>query len=793
MTDQTVTCPACSSTLELRVPASGTWTVSAATCPNCGQTVPLHLPPASGNVEEPDSTLPAPAQERASAAEGQDSPREPTAGQWTLAAPQGPPRSGEFPFLAPPQQLDELGRLGPYRVLGLLGEGGMGVVFRAEDPTLRRQVALKVMLPHFARDPVAKARFLREARAQAAVDHDHIISIYQVGEERDVAFITMPLLKGLSLADALKANPLVPVGEAVRIAREMAEGLAAAHECGLVHRDIKPANVWLEGQNRQVKILDFGLARAASQTEGAEQVTQQGAIIGTPAYMSPEQATGEPVDSRTDLFSLGVVLYQMLTGQRPFTGKNSPAVLISVVSHSPPRPAALNPQVPSELDALTMRLLAKGVANRPPTAEEVVDALLAVESSMNRTRQLSAVAPASPDPWESIANTDPEPGAVVEPRQSVSTTGVDTTPVQGQSNSRGKGRPWVMVAALLVFGGLAVVAADIIIKIKNKDGSETEIKLPDTATVTVTKDGKELGKFGPEPAKKDLPIPVTPPAAEPKDDPIDYAAERRAAETLLKAESGHLAVILADGKWQGRSLAEWRAGKLPEGPFHIEGAQLRSSATDEVVASLAPCSRLVHLTVGTDGITNPVGDAGFKMLRGFPRLRELYLRNVKFGDAGFGFVRGCPQLMNLDIIATKITEEGLTSLRHCPQLRAFFAPPGLTESGLATVVANCRELRSLTLIQSKTSLRPLAALPRLRHLHCSNESLDDDSAIALGKVPYLESLNCDYPTPAAFARLAPLNGRLRTLISGRSRSRRCLCGTACGTAYSSSPSWRRSR
>ncbi|MFO0822523.1 MAG: protein kinase [Gemmataceae bacterium] len=329
----------------------------------------------------------------------------------TLIAPQGPPRSGEFPFLAQPIQADEIGRLGAYRVLGKLGAGGMGTVFRAEDPVLRRQIALKVMLPQFAAQPDSKARFLREARAQAAVDHDHIVAIYQVGEEGDAPFIAMPLLKGESLADRLKTNPVLAVEEAARIAREMAMGLAAAHAQNLVHRDIKPANVWLEDRSRRVKILDFGLAREEANSDASEAetlhgsnistpssateaLTQHGAIIGTPAYMSPEQAKGEPVDARTDLFSLGIVLYQMLTGRQPFTGTNTTGILVSVASHMPPRPAVLNPEVPPELDALTMRLLAKSPAARPPFAAEVAAQLTAFAARMDQSGQfLSGVDP----------------------------------------------------------------------------------------------------------------------------------------------------------------------------------------------------------------------------------------------------------------------------------------------------------------------------------------------------------------------------------------------------------------
>ncbi|MCE9563479.1 MAG: protein kinase [Planctomycetes bacterium] len=220
-----VVCPACDASFKGE--SSLTEGAAVAKCPKCGEAVSLNAADATSASEASPSEFP----ETASVVAGVGASDAPTDG--TLAAPSGPPSSAEYPFLAAPQKPDELGRLGQYRVLGVLGAGGMGVVFRAEDPVLRRQIALKVMLPQYASHPAAKARFLREARSQAAVEHNHIIAIYQVAEERDIAYITMPFLKGQTLADALKANPNVPVGEAVRIAREMAEGLAAAHENGL--------------------------------------------------------------------------------------------------------------------------------------------------------------------------------------------------------------------------------------------------------------------------------------------------------------------------------------------------------------------------------------------------------------------------------------------------------------------------------------------------------------------------------------------------------------------------------
>ncbi|MCE9566581.1 MAG: SUMF1/EgtB/PvdO family nonheme iron enzyme [Planctomycetes bacterium] len=276
-----------------------------------------------------------------------------------------------------------LTHLGEYALLGELGRGGMGVVYRAEDPRLKREVALKVMLPQFAANPQAKARFVREARAQAKVEHDHVAAIFQVSDHDGLPYLVMPLLKGTTLQAALVANPRPPLGDVIRIGREVAEGLAAAHEKGLVHRDIKPANVWLEGKKHRVKLLDFGLARIVSDAEGTDgPITQEGGVVGTPAYMSPEQGRGLPVDGRTDLFSLGVMLYQMTTGELPFRGLTTLAILTALALDNPPPPSTLNPAVPQALSDFVMRLLAKDPATRPPTAEFAAEEMRAIESGL---------------------------------------------------------------------------------------------------------------------------------------------------------------------------------------------------------------------------------------------------------------------------------------------------------------------------------------------------------------------------------------------------------------------------
>jgi hypothetical protein len=300
---------------------------------------------------------------------------------------------GAYDFLAPPQGPDEMGRLGPYRVLGVLGSGGMGVVFRAEDLLLKRPVALKVIKSR-PDSASARARFLREAQSAAALAHDHVVTVYQVGEDRGVLFLAMPLLEGETLHDRLEREGRLPVGEVLRLGREMAEGLAAAHAKALIHRDIKPANVWLESRPGgpgagepgasatgartagRAKLLDFGLARAVSD---AGQLTREGAVLGTPAYMAPEQARGEVVGTRADLFSLGCVLYRMATGQPAFQAPDSVSLLVAVATEEPAPPRQVNPAVPAALTDLVVRLLAKRPEDRPPSARAVAEALAALE------------------------------------------------------------------------------------------------------------------------------------------------------------------------------------------------------------------------------------------------------------------------------------------------------------------------------------------------------------------------------------------------------------------------------
>jgi hypothetical protein len=278
---------------------------------------------------------------------------------------------GRLDFLAPSDKPGSLGRLGHYEVQEVIGRGGMGVVLKAFDENLHRVVAIKVMAPQLAAAATARARFTREARAQAAVTHDHVVTIHAVDESAGLPYLVMQYIAGVSLQDRLDRSGPLQLHVVLRIGMQAASGLAAAHAQGLVHRDVKPANILLENGVERVKLTDFGLARAADDAS----LTQSGVIAGTPQYMSPEQAEGKPVDARSDLFSLGSVLYAICTGRLPFLASSSMAVLKRVCEDTATPIRELNADIPDWLAELIAKLHVKDPAERFQSATEVADLL----------------------------------------------------------------------------------------------------------------------------------------------------------------------------------------------------------------------------------------------------------------------------------------------------------------------------------------------------------------------------------------------------------------------------------
>ncbi len=274
-------------------------------------------------------------------------------------------------LLGPTDDPNMLGRIGPYEIIGLLGQGGMGAVFKGFDRSLNRFVAIKMLLPHLAASGAARKRFAREGQAVAAVVDDHVMAIHSVDEWQGVPYLVMTYSRGISLQKRLSDNGPLEVREILRIGMQAAKGLAAAHAQGIVHRDIKPANIFLDQNVERVQLMDFGLARAVDDAS----LTRSGTLAGTPQYMSPEQARAETVDHRSDLFSLGSVMYAMCTGHAPFRAESSYSVLRLITDKEPRSIRELNPEIPVWLCAITSKLMAKKASDRFASAQEVAKLL----------------------------------------------------------------------------------------------------------------------------------------------------------------------------------------------------------------------------------------------------------------------------------------------------------------------------------------------------------------------------------------------------------------------------------
>jgi serine/threonine protein kinase len=551
-----------------------------------------------------------------------------------------------------------------FQIQKVLGEGGMGTVYLADDTRLGRRVALKTLRRDLAANPAAKDRFLREARSAARLEHDHIIPIYYVGEADGTPFLAMPFLQGEPLDSRVKregvddqdpANQFarmsgehkpLPIPEAIRIARQVALGLSVAHAQGLIHRDIKPANVWLEAPSGRVKILDFGLAR--SQTE-AVHLTASGAIMGTPAYMAPKQARGKTVDARADLFSLGVMLYEMITGRRPFTGSDTMAILSSLALDEPPAPHTINSKCPAALSQLTMQLLAKQPEQRPASADVVAGQLAKLEIPVVETLPPTQVTPAA-DPWATIEDSD----------------STEQTPRLAKlaTTERRKRRllPYLAVAMLLGFVGIGLAFGGTIIRVVNNEG-ELVVTVDDPNTEVVVKDGgveirrEENGKkrIFLVKAGKDGELEVREPGSDvvlvmekfklTRAGKIEVlVTSEKLAAARKKVDTDRLAAeyVLSIGgnprlQANGKEVNPKAVGELPRGPFELRIVDLVQNAKvkDDGLAVFKDCKDLTHL----------------------------FLQGTQVSDAGLAHLKSCKNLILLNLLKTKVTAEGIAALK----------------------------------------------------------------------------------------------------------------------------------
>jgi hypothetical protein len=512
-----------------------------------------------------------------------------------------------YDFLAPPQAQDELGRMGGYRVLKVLGVGGMGVVFQAEDLKLHRLVALKAMLPALAASRSNHERFLREARAAAAIEHDHIVPIFQVDEDRGVPFIAMPFLRGESLEKRLSRLGILPLQEAVRIARQTAEGLAAAHACNLIHRDIKPANLWLEGEKGRVKILDFGLARSA---RGESMLTQQGAILGTPAFMAPEQANARKVDCRCDLFSLGCVLYRTVTGELPFKGADTVSTLIAVSTVQPKPPHHLNRDVPLSLSRFIMQLLAKDPSDRPASAQQVVSTLEQLEN------ELGSLIPAVCVERVNVVQEDDRP--------TLTAASVADRPLSRVPRLTRKRVPrWLWYAAGAVLVGSIVVGLVLF-------GIFRMVK-PTTPPVPEV-------AYSPRPLPSPEKPKVVQPIEQPPKNPVvmdNKAMDRERAVAEWAIRMGAMVGVKPDDGQPIYSTND--IGSLPKGPFHLHQIFFRANRrlTDEDLKNIHDLSQLNWLMF-TETV---ISDAGLEHLYDLPKLNLVEVQKTRVTEAGIRKLR----------------------------------------------------------------------------------------------------------------------------------------------------------
>jgi serine/threonine-protein kinase len=278
-------------------------------------------------------------------------------------------------------------KLGRFEIVGELGKGAMGIVYKATDPLLNRAVAIKTINLSADQDEMAdfEARFQLEAKAAGGLNHPNIVTVYDIGNAGNVAYLAMELLEGAELRARMTSGARLPIADAAGIAMQVAEGLAYAHQHGVVHRDIKPANIMIV-RDGLVKITDFGIARMRS----ADVRTQTGVMLGSPKYMSPEQVLGKRAEPGSDIFSLGVILYEMLTGKAPFTGADVNALMFQIVNLAPPAPSSINAQVPAMLDFIVAKALAKAPDERYANARELAADLRECASRLDPAAQTTA-------------------------------------------------------------------------------------------------------------------------------------------------------------------------------------------------------------------------------------------------------------------------------------------------------------------------------------------------------------------------------------------------------------------
>ncbi|MEO1527108.1 MAG: protein kinase [Planctomycetota bacterium] len=556
--------------------------------------------------------------------------------------------------------------LGHYELEEHIGTGGMGAVYRATDVRLRRQVAVKVLHTPDLRPNEFRQRLLREAQSAAAIEHPNVATVLDVGEVDGLPFLVMPLLRGESMRSRLDRVGALPTADVLRIGQEVAEGLQAAHDAGLVHRDLKPENIWLEDTTDRVKILDFGLARSVEEDSA---LTQEGVVVGTPLYMAPEQALGGKVDARTDLFGLGGVLYRAATGKPAFIGKNALHTTVTVVTADPVAANVTKPEVPSALSDVIDRLLRKDPDQRFQSAGELADAFSKLVIQPQRQR-VSGFTPA---------------------------------------------RLLLAVAACVVMFGITII-------VKNKDGSETRIEVPDTAESVVIDDNgmrKNIKLSGGKDLKSDHDI----------------------AAWII--DNGGSVSVRSGGLGNPRAVKD--KSKLPANTelvvAQLSGDSGFTSESLKQLQNLEHLETLVLTKVELDG-------RGLKWLADLPKLRELRLQYMQLSEPAAGSLSSLPNLQTLFLFRSGIEVAGMKHLGAIETLESLVLNGNYLDAHLGAL-GIVPELTSLSIEATAiTDVGIQAAIEKLDLESLSLRScllLTDESMRAVGTCKTLKQLNLKGP------------------------------------------------
>jgi hypothetical protein len=639
----------------------------------------------------------------------------------------GPADDDLYDFLRPVQQTGTPVEMGPYHVVGVIGRGGMGIVLKAEDPHLGRGVAIKILKPALAASSTARQRFLREARAAAAITNDYIVRIYHVGEHQGVPYLVMPLLAGETLQERFVREGRLPLAEVLRIGREAATGLAAAHDRALVHRDIKPSNLWLDGDSGRVHILDFGLARSLEENS---QLSHAGAPVGTPAYMAPEQARGQSAGPRADLFSLGCILYRLSTGVAPFDSSTPQALYRALECDQPRPPEQLDPTLPPAFARLVERMLAREEGNRPASAHDVVREISAIEEALSR-------------------------------------------------GSAPRRRRWVSVllgcAAIIAVATLGYFGAPMVYRLATDQG-DLVIETNDPRVEVIIKDG--AGRVIDHTAKREILLK----SGEYQLDCVivDAAGELRFLTRRLTLRRGDRLVVDAHvepGKPAAENArkvlrdqevraAQWAlargatgkilvrgnredlalAGKEPDGTYQVVNLVFapESNLSDKDLDYLHELPSLTSLKLHGDWVS----DASLARLKGMNNLVRLDVAAPGITDQGLAFVSELTNLEFLVLGECAVTDAGLVHLKKMPKLRRLqLGLTRITEAGLDTLASLPSLTGSLTFDNGQVTDAWLARLTRLSGLNelwLANNPIGDAGLASLEAFANLVYLNLSY-------------------------------------------------